>query len=271
METLNSLKIKKFLLISIMGFIVMFILPLNKLFFVKYLKIETWNGMQSDIVCYIIPFLIILLHQIKNKKSLAIYLKYIKFNISDILLANIGTLLLATGLMCIIILSVSGLADIHESIISNDSQMELTFYNFCKIAFIAPFFEEVIFRGYLLERMGEKWGKLKAVFICAFLFGVLHSINFISAFLIGILFAIIRYKYNSLFPIIVAHMMNNIFVIIIKGINFGESVEVADTSQLSQKFWLIWIILIIMTLVGVFLYWTFLKKNNDILKKIKSD
>lgn len=273
METLKTLKIKRFILIIVLGFIIMFILPLDELFFVKYLRKETWESMQTDIVYYLIPFLIILCHQLKNGSGLIDFLRFKKFKISDIILANLGTLLLATGLMGLAVFCIIGLSDINEPIVSNNSQIGLTFYDFCVVAVIAPFFEELIFRGYLLERMGEKWGKLKAIFITAFLFGVIHSVNFISAFLIGILFAIIRYKYNSLFPIIVAHMINNIFVNILKNIIFSKSSGSTDFNSqiLFQKVWLLLIILIIMVLFGSFLYWTFLKKNKDILKKIKSE
>jgi membrane protease YdiL (CAAX protease family) len=89
---------------------------------------------------------------------------------------------------------------------------------------IGAFFEEIAIRGVILTLLLNKYGKAKAVFLSAFIFGVGHIITFflgnklffslvqvVAAFCLGILFAELVIKTNSLIPGIIAHMIINSF------------------------------------------------------------
>jgi membrane protease YdiL (CAAX protease family) len=87
----------------------------------------------------------------------------------------------------------------------------------------APFFEEFLFRGFLLEGLRHSFSKLTnsavgttlAVLITSGIWAVIHMqygwIEIVSIFVIGIAFAIARLKTGSLYVPIIMHMMMNFF------------------------------------------------------------
>jgi len=90
-------------------------------------------------------------------------------------------------------------------------------------AFLSPIWEEILFRGFFLNRLNESLSFWKANLISAFLFMLAHvpywvSKNGISGpvikdmanvFLLGCLFGWVMKKTNSLWPAIGAHIANN--------------------------------------------------------------
>jgi membrane protease YdiL (CAAX protease family) len=72
---------------------------------------------------------------------------------------------------------------------------------------IAPINEEILFRGFLVPRIG--------IIASAIIFGLLHYLSyasiseFIAAFAFGIIAGYIRKRYSSLYPSILAHMLVN--------------------------------------------------------------
>lgn len=75
---------------------------------------------------------------------------------------------------------------------------------------IAPVFEEVIFRGFLLKSM-IKYGNLTATIVSSIMFSMFHFnlVQFINPVLMGIVFCFITIKSNSIKSSIIAHMFNN--------------------------------------------------------------
>ncbi|MDD6402095.1 type II CAAX endopeptidase family protein [Clostridium sp. SM-530-WT-3G] len=75
---------------------------------------------------------------------------------------------------------------------------------------IAPIFEEVIFRGFILKSM-MKYGNLTAAIVSSIMFSMFHLnlVQFINPILMGIIFCFITIKSNSIKSSIIAHMFNN--------------------------------------------------------------
>jgi membrane protease YdiL (CAAX protease family) len=77
--------------------------------------------------------------------------------------------------------------------------------------FVAPFCEEIFFRGFafagFLRSMSVGW----AVFLSALVFAVAHADagSFAVLFFIGIALAFLRWRTNSLWPSILLHLLNN--------------------------------------------------------------
>jgi uncharacterized protein len=263
MEILSNLKIRSFLLIVMAGFIIVFLLPLDSLFFVKYMNESVWYKVQSDICCYLIPLLVILFYLLKNEKHVTIFFQNKRFEIKDILLSDGGALLLGTGITCFLVFNLIYFNGFTEPVGNYFNSTDGVLYSFFEGVFLAPFCEEIIFRGYLLERMHKKWGTKKAIGISAFIFGILHLGGFVSSFIVGILFAIIRFKYQSLVPSMLAHMLNNIIVIGLKSFFLDQSANVNSASEkVSFNLYLgIMGISCVMILIGGILIWIFLKRN----------
>lgn len=75
---------------------------------------------------------------------------------------------------------------------------------------IAPIFEEIIFRGFILRSM-SKYGNLTATIVSSVMFSMFHFnlVQFINPVLMGIIFCFITIKSNSIKSSIIAHMFNN--------------------------------------------------------------
>ncbi|WP_417429395.1 CPBP family intramembrane glutamic endopeptidase [Kiloniella sp.] len=89
-------------------------------------------------------------------------------------------------------------------------------YIFTMIAtgIIAPFTEEVVFRGVILGWLDQKFGKYLAILISSLLFASTHGIpHLIPALTVaGIAFSLIVYKSESLWPAIILHSGFNMFM-----------------------------------------------------------
>lgn len=79
------------------------------------------------------------------------------------------------------------------------------------VGIIAPFEEELLFRGVIYKTLNKNISTRWAIIIQAILFGVAHG-NFIQgsyATLLGIIFGYVTYKTKSLWPAIIMHVVNN--------------------------------------------------------------
>ncbi|WP_055665891.1 CPBP family intramembrane glutamic endopeptidase [Desnuesiella massiliensis] len=85
------------------------------------------------------------------------------------------------------------------------------------IVFVAPIFEEFLFRGMILSGILKRYDYKKAIFFSSLLFGIIH-LNLhqgVNAFFIGLIFGYIYFKTRSLYLCIFAHFLNNFIVIIV--------------------------------------------------------
>ena len=83
-------------------------------------------------------------------------------------------------------------------------------------AFVAPIFEEIIYRLLLLRSL-KPIGDTPAIIISALVFGLAHRNfdQFAYAFLSGIIFGLMAVRYDSIIPGMVLHLINNFFVTVI--------------------------------------------------------
>lgn len=82
---------------------------------------------------------------------------------------------------------------------------------------IAPFFEELFFRGCLYRALRGRFRRSFAILASSFIFAALHGYFFLFAyvFLVGILLAHMYEKRESLVAPLTFHMLNNLFVLIL--------------------------------------------------------
>jgi membrane protease YdiL (CAAX protease family) len=80
---------------------------------------------------------------------------------------------------------------------------------------VAPFIEEVIFRGWMIRRFQPSFGKLGAALISALLFAVFHLqlIGIPHRFVIGLATAAAIYVTRSLWAGVLVHAANNLAVV----------------------------------------------------------
>ena len=76
---------------------------------------------------------------------------------------------------------------------------------------VAPFLEEILFRGFIFTGFRKKYGWVNAMLISAALFAVNHFqiVGLITYFLLGCILAYLRHASKSLWPSIFVHMVIN--------------------------------------------------------------
>ncbi|MEL6813416.1 MAG: type II CAAX endopeptidase family protein [Cyanobacteria bacterium J06598_3] len=79
----------------------------------------------------------------------------------------------------------------------------------------APFVEELVFRGILLQRWGTKWGLRWGLVGSSLLFGLLHENNPLGLTLFGFAMGLLYVRTRRLWVPIVCHSLNNVAAVTI--------------------------------------------------------
>lgn len=126
---------------------------------------------------------------------------------------------------------------------------------------LAPIFEELIYRDFILKRL-RRYGEVFAIVISSLLFGLIHGniSQFISSFLLGIVLGYVYIITNSVKTTIFLHLVNNAYVTIYNELLFRNVKEIGFYQ----------VILIVELVISVFLLiyalWNLRKDSNMHLK-----
>lgn len=80
---------------------------------------------------------------------------------------------------------------------------------------VAPFMEELVFRGLLYERLSVKWSTRNAALVSSLIFGLLHAEAWLGAGLFGLLMCLVYHHTKNLWIPIILHMTNNLIVVLL--------------------------------------------------------
>jgi membrane protease YdiL (CAAX protease family) len=88
--------------------------------------------------------------------------------------------------------------------------------SFVVMALLAPLVEETVFRGLLYGWVAARWGTIAAWIVSSVLFAAAHyePAHVILVFPLGLWFGWLRRRTDSLWPSVVAHMVNNGFAVL---------------------------------------------------------
>lgn len=129
------------------------------------------------------------------------------------------------------------------------------------VVFIAPIVEEMIFRGLLLGGIEKKYkSAILPIIYSSIVFAAIHGLPsfFIQIFLIGMVLGFLSIKFNSVFPGIVLHSINNLLTLLI--LNWSEK----EFSFYLKDNMVIWQVILI---GGIFIYFGFNKIKLYIIKE----
>ena len=144
-----------------------------------------------------------------------IHFKYVKFNLKSFGEVSGKTIglsipLIVAGMLFINLCSeFLGLPDLMQDTFR---AMSRNVFGIISIAIMAPFVEELLFRGAIQGYMLRKEMKpLHAILIASAIFGIVHMnpIQIPFAFAIGLIFGWLYYRTGSVVPGIVGHFINN--------------------------------------------------------------
>lgn len=76
---------------------------------------------------------------------------------------------------------------------------------------LGPIIEELLFRGYILKGLRNKYGMTVALLVSSVIFAVFHLniVQILNAFIMGIIFGLLYIKTGSVFSCMLAHILNN--------------------------------------------------------------
>jgi uncharacterized protein len=81
------------------------------------------------------------------------------------------------------------------------------------VVIIVPFFEELIYRGYLFRAWIESWGFARTALFGSLLFALPHFhygwSGLLFVFILGYMLFYLRWKTQSLIPCLILHLLNN--------------------------------------------------------------
>ncbi|GGE75010.1 CPBP family intramembrane glutamic endopeptidase [Priestia taiwanensis] len=160
--------------------------------------------------------------------------KPLNIPMKDIVLSVVMLIILALGVVNLQSYGLSYIAPDYAvenwnmPLVSGEEQLYMKIYQFIAAVILAPIIEELVFRGFLLNRLSYKWGITKAIIISSTLFGVLHY-DIIGAAMFGGVCSIFYLKTKSLFVPIMIHMINN-FTAVIAEVAMVNGMGVSDTT-----------------------------------------
>ncbi|MFN8458049.1 MAG: type II CAAX endopeptidase family protein [Anaerolineae bacterium] len=87
---------------------------------------------------------------------------------------------------------------------------------FLGAAVVAPFVEEIFFRGFIFSGLRNRWDWKKAALASAGLFALAHILptSLLPIFVLGLIFAFLYQKSGSIWPGILMHMLTNSIAIV---------------------------------------------------------
>lgn len=91
-------------------------------------------------------------------------------------------------------------------------------------ALLGPIAEELVFRGLLVKNAKKEFGLIGCMVLSGIAFGIMHlnPIQGIYAIPLGMIFAYFAYRYNSIIPTILAHIINNSIAVFLPKIYHGD-------------------------------------------------
>lgn len=141
-----------------------------------------------------------------------------------------------------------------------------TVWGFLIMGFLAPLFEELVYRGsYLAYLLRNTKSPITAVVISALIFGLIHfnPAQTILPFGCGVMFGIIYYKTKSVIIPFLLHSTNNVMVLILSFLHSN-----ANSDMGFQNSFINIILFLATTLLSVFLFYVYINQPNITTKNL---
>jgi membrane protease YdiL (CAAX protease family) len=107
---------------------------------------------------------------------------------------------------------------------------------------MAPVFEEMLFRGLILESIRQKRNSTYAVMVSALMFGLVHAPilpQMLNAFVMGVMLGYVYVLTGSLVSVIIIHAVNNALSYLVMEITGNQQVELRDMIGNDLLYWII--------------------------------
>lgn len=169
---------------------------------------------------------------IRRKKTGVSVYNFEFSSLKIIVLVSIAVISLQVGIISPIVSLIPVPEFIIELLIELANQTGL--FSFIAIVIAAPIFEELIFRGIILDGLLKKYSAVKSILLSSLLFGIIHlnPWQFIGAFLGGVFSGWVYYRTKKLTLPILIHLANNLFAFI--AMYFTDAETMMNQSLIEQ-------------------------------------
>lgn len=150
---------------------------------------------------------------------------------------------------------IQGWLDSDLLVITEESSLTSVLGIIILVGVLGPFFEEVVFRGLMVERLGAKYGYSGAVIFSSISFGFLH-IDFVGAALFGFAMCLLYLQSGSLLAPILIHMLNNLTAILMSYVSFQMDWQELDNAEFYQQYSWFWILILVISVIWLVRYIT---------------
>lgn len=108
------------------------------------------------------------------------------------------------------------------------------------LVFVAPILEELLFRGFILQRWGTKWGLTAGIFLSSIAFSILYLNNWMGQLSVGVVMAILYIKTRTLIIPIAIRVLHNSAIVLLSAIALPFNSQVL-TTELGRNLSFPWI------------------------------
>ncbi len=111
-------------------------------------------------------------------------------------------------------------------------------YTILSVIVLAPFFEEFLCRGILLEGLRTRYGATSALIGSSLFFALIHvhPVMMVNAFILGFVFAFLCLRTSSIWPCFVLHAFNNGLALLLMWAEFpGEAFDGRPMADLTLR------------------------------------
>ena len=133
---------------------------------------------------------------------------------------------------------------------------------------LAPFIEELIFRGCLLSGLTERFGRWGAALLCGLSFSLMHMNpeQTVYQFFLGVVCALAVMESGSLLTGVVTHAMSNLLAILLDVTPLGSAAVYRFANFALKRAWRTALVTVLCAAAGVALLWLvlrFIKKGRE--------
>lgn len=135
--------------------------------------------------------------------------------------------------------------------------------NFAAIVVLLPYLEEILFRGFLLNRCLTRWRPWVAIFITSICFGVLHT-DILGASVFSVFMCLIYMKTGSLTGPLIIHITNNAIAVLVDFVSVLYYGTEPTTLSEFRSYWWISLPAALISIPWLVWYWrTHLYRSTD--------
>lgn len=150
-----------------------------------------------------------------------------------------------------------------EKGLANEFSIIFILMRYIKGIFIAPIFEELIFRNFLQKKLSKRYSISVSIIFSSFLFAISHvSLNQLTtAFFLGLILGYVFHKTKNIIYPILLHSLSNFFAYTINF--YGESlIDWITKNKYNLTYWLIVTLGITFLIIGLKLLNKYTKETN---------